>query len=333
MDIVKLVKSVGASHYARDMIHKHHEWLTDVNDSIVRDYEREQKMAQTKGRTQETGHVVESLWDVVLTDWLPPQYEVAKRKYILLENDEGTSLPKETDVVVYHPHYPEKMRKKNYILASGVAAAFSVRRTIGRNDIEEAYKEGIALRRGIRIRGDGLQSYLIPPVFYGLLAESHGWKNPGSTPKDNVKDITNEFDRDLVLSPREGLDLLCVADLATWGRTTAVLPERFIARQKWPEEAMIAFTGSAQAQSLVLSGMRHDYEQTTLSPLTNFIGLLWNRLALNDPTLKPLADGLRMTKTVETKGGLNTGPGPYKLTDVAPATIADRYRNSEPWSY
>jgi hypothetical protein len=79
--------------------------------------------------------------------------------------------------------------------------------------------------------------------------------------------------------------------------------------------------------------MRHDYEQTNLSPLTNFIGSLWGMLAINDPTLKPLADGLRITKTVDTTGALNMGSGPYKLVDVVTPKIASGYRNHEPWSY
>lgn len=315
------------------MIHKHHEWLADVNKGIVESYEREQEMARTKGRTQETGHVVESLWDGALTEWLPPQYEVEKRKYILLENEDGTALPKETDLVVFHPHYPEKLRKKNYVLASGLAAAFSVRRTVGRKDIEDAYIEGIALRRRMTIREGTLQAHLIPPVFFGLLGESHDWKAPASTPKENIKAITDEFDRDLVKAPREGLDLLCVADLGTWRRTTAVLPERFMAQQNWPDEFRVAFSGSTKAESLVLSGLLHDYEQTTLSPLTNLIGSLWNMLAINDPTLKPLANGLRITKTMDARGGLNMGSGPYRLADVATPKIANGYRNHEPWSY
>jgi hypothetical protein len=316
------------------MIHKHHEWLTDVNESIVRDYEREQEMARTKGRTQETGHVVESLWDGVLTDWLPPQYEVDKRKYILLENEDGTTLPKETDLLVYHPHYPEKLRKKNYILASGIAAAFSVRRTVGRKDIEDAYKEGIALRRGMKIRDATIKAHLIPPVFFGLLGESHDWKAPSSTPKDNMKAITNEFDRDFVLSPREGLDLICVADLGTWSRIAAVLPERFLLDQLRVNPLFSIFTNQYGTESLVMSGMRHDYnEKQNLSPLTNFIGSLWGKLAINDQSLKPLADGFRITETVNISGSFGMGQGPYKLSIAATPAIASRYRNSDPWAY
>jgi hypothetical protein len=316
------------------MIHEHHQWLADVNDSIVESYKRDEAMAREPGQIQRTGHRVESRWKGVLRDWLPPQYEVGdKRKYLLLETEDGPTVTKETDLVVFYPHYPEKLRDNESVLASGVAAAFSIKRTIGRDDIKEAYEDAVILRRGMKIRGANLQAHLIPPVFFGLLGESHDWKAPASTPKENIKVITDEFDRDLVRSPREGLDLLCVADLGTWSRTTAVLPQRFMAGQAWPEEFRVAFTGSTDIESLVLSGMRHDYEQTNLSPLTNFIGSLWGMLAINDPTLKPLADGFRITKTVDTTGKLNMGSGPYKLADVATPKIANGYRNHEPWSY
>lgn len=315
------------------MIHEHHQWLEDVNKSIVESYERDQDMARQPGRIQQTGHRVESRWGDVLTDWLPPQYEIGKRKYLLLETDDGPTVTKETDLVVFHPHYPEKLRAKESVLASGVAAAFSVRRTIGRDDIKEAYEDALTLRRGMKIREGTINAHLVPPVFFGLLGESHSWKNPASTPKDNIKAITDEFDRDLVKSPREGLDLLCVADLGTWSRTIAVLPERFLLEQLRANPLFSVFTEAYGTESLVMSGMRHDYEQENLSPLTNFIGSLWGKLAINDPTIKPLADGLRITKTVDATGSFGMGPGPYKLAVVATPKIANQYRNQGPWAY
>lgn len=315
------------------MIHEHHQWLADVNRSIVESYERDQEMARQPGSTQRTGHRIESRWDDVLHDWLPPQYAVGKRKYLLLETDDGPPATKETDLVVFHPHYPEKLRVKESVLASGVAAAFSVRRTIGRDDIKEAYEEVLALRRGMKIRDATIQAYLVPPVFFGLLGESHDWKAPASTPKENIKSITDELDRELIKSPREGLDFLCVADLGAWTRITTVLPQKFLVEQTRANPILVALTGSTGNESLVLSGMRHDYEQQDLSPLTNFIGSLWGKLAINDPTLKPLADGLRITKTVDTSGSFGMGSGPYKLGDVTNPKIASQYRNSSPWFY
>jgi hypothetical protein len=130
------------------MIHEHHQWLADVNRSIVESYEHDQEMVHQPGRVQRTGHRVESRSDDVLSDWLPPQYEIGKRKYLLLETDDGPTVTKETDLVVFYPHYPEKLRVKESVLASGVAAAFSVRRTVGRKDIAEAYEDGVTFDVG-----------------------------------------------------------------------------------------------------------------------------------------------------------------------------------------
>ena len=160
----------------------------------------------------------------MLTDWLPPEYQVEKRKYILLETDDGLKMTKETDLVVFYPHYPKNLRDKPAVLASGVAAAFSVRRTVGRDDIKEAYENGLTLRRGMKLREATVQAHLVPPVFFGLLGESHDWKAPSSTPKENIKAITDELDKELIKSPREGLDFICVADLGAWARIITVLP-------------------------------------------------------------------------------------------------------------
>jgi hypothetical protein len=193
------------------MDHEHHQWLADVNKSIVDSYERDQDMARQPKNIQRTGHRVESRWYEVLSDWLPPQYSICKRKYILLETEDGPATTKETDLVVFHPHYPEKLRSKESVLASGVAAAFSTKRTIDRNAIVEAYEDATTLRRGMKIRGGTLRHHLAPPVFFGLLGESHDWKN-ADDPNAKVRAIVDELDRLEVKAPREGLDMLCVAD-------------------------------------------------------------------------------------------------------------------------
>jgi hypothetical protein len=276
------------------MIHEHHQWLEDLNRSIVESYARDQTMAGESKRIQQTGHRVESRWDEVLSDWLPPQYEVDKRKYLLLETPDGPTVTRETDLVVFYPHYPEKLRTKESVLASGVAAAFSVKRTLNRDAIVEAFRDGVTLRRGMKIRDGTLRHHLVPPVFFGLLAESHAWKT-SDNPKEKIKTITDELGKETLQSPREGLDFICVADLGCWTRQVAVLTEKFLAQTP----VITPFFGN---EAIVLTGMRHRYEDQDLSPLTNFIGSLWQKLAINDPSLKPLADGLRLTETDPTGG-------------------------------
>jgi hypothetical protein len=138
-------------------------------------------------------------------------------------------------------------------------------------------------------------------------------------PKEKIKAIVDELDRKEIQSPREGLDMLCVADLGHWSRGTSVLTEKFL---KFQNEQVSAVLGK---EALVLSAMRHKYDDPQpLAPETKFIGSLWGKLAINDPTLKPLADRLRMTDTYSASGAFAFDP--YKLTEVTTPRIADIVR-------
>ena len=136
-----------------------------MSKSIVDSYERDQDMARQPTNIQRTGHRVESRWDEVLSDWLP-QYAIGKRKYILLETEGGPATTKETDLVIFHPHYPEKLRTKESVLASGVAAAFSSKRTIDRG------RDRRGLRRCCNISSgdeDPRRNAAAPPGAAGVL--------------------------------------------------------------------------------------------------------------------------------------------------------------------
>jgi hypothetical protein len=141
----------------------------------------------------------------------------------------------------------------------------------------------------MKIREGTLRHHLAPPVFFGLLGESHVWKS-ADDPKDKIRAIVDEFDKEKVETPREGLDLLCVADLGYWVRSTST--EQSLSTQNPQIGALLG------KEALVFSGLRHKYDDPQpLSPLTHFIRSLWSKLAINDPTLTPLADGFRITNT------------------------------------
>lgn len=154
-----------------------------------------------------------------------------------------------------------------------------------------------------------------------------------SVPTRKVPERLVFVDSTLVKAPREGLDFICIADLGTWVRKTTVLPQRFLDRGLRTNSIGRQFAGEVGEDSRVLTGLGRDYEQQNLSPLTNFIGALWDKLAINDPTLKPLADGLRFTKTMDTSHTMSTGQKVYSLSEVTTPDIAKRHRNSEPWMY
>lgn len=307
------------------MAHEHHEWLADLNKEIIRDHERDKKMAREKANIQQIGHRVEAHWLRPLSEWLPRQYTAdigsTRRMYILLEDDDGGTTA-ETDLVVVHPQYPQKLRLRDTVVAGGVAAAFSVKRRVDRKALIEASQAAVDLRRGMKIRGDTLRESLVPPVFYGLLAESHVWQSPKSTPAENVTKILWEFDQVNLESPREGLDFVCIADLGCWVRRTDVWMKSYIRSQNDP--LLNAFT---RGESMVMTGMyrqRDDLDPATgfgdWTAIAVFIGSLWAHLALNDHSLKPIADGLRFTKTT---GLGRTNPKRWRLADIVSPLVFD----------
>ena len=86
----------------------------------------------------------------------------------------------------------------------------------------------------------------------------------------------------------------------------------------------------------MFSGLRHKYDNPQpLAPLTHFIGSLWSKLAINDPTLTPLADGFRITNTyLSVAASLSKS---YKLADVTTPQIIQNVRREFPvgpdWNY
>jgi hypothetical protein len=306
------------------MPHEYHQWLEGLNADILAMYEYANRMAGIPGKVQHLGHRGESEWLRVLSEWLPPGYEIAKRTYILLETDAGKTVTDETDLVIFHPAYPARLREREEVLASGVAAAFSVKRAIGRGEVGAACKAAQELHRGMKIRGQTLREELVPPVIYGLLGQSHNWKAPRSNPVKNVFNAVRDFDRTRLETPREGLDLICIADLGCWSRLrTATTTPKIFQGGVWvdhPDAGVMTVMGRQTA------GPNDDEKDKRLSPLTIFVASLWRKLALNDPTLKPFAEGLAATSFTNTGEGW---PRYWPLAEVLSEATLKRFESGE----
>lgn len=107
--------------------HVHHQWLDRVTRDVADDYDQLHALAQQD--PQKAGHGGEGTWLRFFADWLPPSYEIGTRKYIVPEAG-GESF--ETDLVVFNPGYPKRLREREDILGAGVAAAFSVKLRLAR---------------------------------------------------------------------------------------------------------------------------------------------------------------------------------------------------------
>ncbi|WP_367667011.1 DUF6602 domain-containing protein [Streptomyces sp. DG2A-72] len=271
----------------------HHRWLQSVEEDIQREYARLHEAARSD--PQRAGHGGEGTWRRILGDWLPPQYEVATRKYIIPEVPDGDVF--ETDLVVFQPSYPQALRQREEVLASGVAAAFSVKLTLNRDGIRDAFERAAKVQRGIKPWLGTPRHEMTPPFPVGLLAHSHSWKKSGTSAAWNVYTLSMEMDKRYAKHPRESLDFLCVSDLGMWCTSRVpFIPQDVLLRMN-AEEATRHENGAA-----LTSVMQMDAgESPTVAVL---IANLYARLALNDPTLRPLADGFRATGDAGGGGGM-----------------------------
>jgi hypothetical protein len=272
--------------------HRHHEWFKALSLSIQDDWDRLHAAALKD--PQKAGHGGEATWAQLLNAWLPDAYAVGTRKYILPEDDTD---PFETDIVIFNPGYPQALRDREEVLAGGIAAAFSVKLTLNSEGIRDAFKRAVQLRRHLKPRGLTAREEILAPFPVGLVAHSHAWKAAGSKPIENVSNACWKLDQEYVQHPRETLDLLCVADLATWA--TARIP--------WmpPDVA-------ARSQNASVSQKEQGFCSTTMiqyvsglspAPVGVFVANLLMRLSYADPTLRPMAEGLLRTETTGAGGG------------------------------
>lgn len=264
----------------------HHDWLSKVTRDIADDYRR--LHAEAQNDVQKSGHGGEETWRAFLQEWLPPAYEVVTRKYIIPEHGEEAF---EMDVLVLRPSYPKRLRDRVDILAGGVAAAFSVKLTLDADGLKDAVTKAAQLRRVLEPRAARtLRSEFVPAFPVGVLAHSHAWKRPGSMPLDNITRGCWDLDHEIAEHPRESLDYVCVADLATMSRARLpVVPGQVELRnpQRPPRHRI---TGCC-ATSFIVSG-------SASTPIATFLTFLLERLAYDDPGIQPIVDGLHATRTV-----------------------------------
>lgn len=283
------------------MTQVHHKWLAKWQREVQEEYVRLHEVARRD--PQMSGHGGEATWVRLLEEWLPPSYGVGSRKYIVPE--EGDDLF-ETDIVVFNPGYPERLRQREEVLAGGVAAAFSVKLTLDAAGLRDSIGRGVRLRRSMKPRHGTARAEMMGACSFGLLAHSHSWKQPASTPRENLKASLWALDNELVAHPRESLDFVCVADLTTVSTMRIpYIPAEHL--QHLIEQGQDVGPGQA------ISAMSMADATATPGPVAVFVSALLNRLAQTDPTLKPFADALRLTETLGSGAGYQRH---FALNDV-----------------
>ena len=254
--------------------HDLHDFIRQCRDEMASEYNRIYKRATEDPGT--AGDQGEENWAKLLRGWLPSTYKVVTKGRII--SQDGDPSP-QVDVLVLKSVYPKRLLNKKLYLAAGVAAAFECKTTLKAEHIEKAVKTCVKIKNLYPERKGTPYKELHAPIVYGLLAHSHSWTGPNSKPEDNIERKLRASDASYVLHPRPGLDLLCVADLATWALSKSTF--------SFPK-----FDGPDIGAITTYFGHTHYYNSKSnhFNPIGTLISRLSLRLAWEDPSLRDLAD-------------------------------------------
>ena len=284
---------------SEETTHDLHEFMRQLSDKMAENYRFIQRRASEDPGT--AGDQGEENWAELLRGWLPRTYEVVTKGRII--SQDGRTSP-QIDVLVLKSIYPKQLIDENQKmhLAAGVAAAFECKTTLEAAHIDEAVETCVKIKNLYPVREGTPYKELHAPIVYGLLAHSHSWKRPNSTPEANIEKKLLESDYLHVTHPRQGLDLLCVADLAAWVLCKMTLIGPQLAPNLPPNSRVPALSrygpDGAAVSSYVGHTLSHDNQAEHFTPIGVLISDLSRRLAREDPALRDLADYYRIISGV-----------------------------------
>ncbi len=300
--------------------------MRQISEEMSSEYDRIQKRATEDPGT--AGDQGEENWAELLRDWLPRNYEVVTKGRII--SQKGDTSP-QIDVLVLKSSYPKKMLNKKLYLAAGVAAAFECKTTLKASHISDAMKTCAKIKSFYPARSGTPFKELHSPLVYGLLAHSHSWKGDKSNPEENIQQKLIESDAEFTHHPRQQLDMLCVADLASWtsSKMTFLGPRQI---PDWSSMAPIyGVNGSATSAYL-----GHSYSQgqqvEQFTPIGVLISYLSQKMAWEDNSFRDLADYYRIANIAGWGAGfMRKWPASIYSNEIRSRVEAGMLSNGKSW--
>lgn len=279
-----------------DKVHDLRSFMIQATNEISAEYRR--IYASSAGDPGTAGDEGEENWANLFRDWLPANYHVATKGQLLAADGR---LSPQVDIVVLDPAYPVKLREKRKWLASGVLAAFECKNTLTAAHVTAAVERCTRFKALYTAQTGSPQRELTSKLIYGLLAHSHSWKGADSDPISNIERAANAADQN-VTHPRDLIDVICVADLATWATGHITAAHINLIPEEWRGLFQAAFGGIG---GVTTTRYRFDEAQQLrddgFTPLGALIGAIARRLAAQDPNSRRYLDYIGIT------GGNGTG--------------------------
>lgn len=306
--------------------HDLHTFMAQVTAEMASEYDR--IYARAKEDPGTAGDEGEENWARLLKEWLPPSYHVETKGRLI--GHDGKMSP-QVDVVVLKPAYPRKLLEKKVWLAGGVAAVFECKTTLTAAHVEASVKRCATIKDLYAERVGTPRAELRSPLIYGLLAHSHSWKRQASDPVANVQ---NAFESAFphVTHPRFEMDVLCVADLATW---SSMAISRY--EVEWQPQNHAELTSAFEAACGPITTMSCSWpgspsQHRCFRPVGALLDDITYRLAWSDPSVRDIADYFQKTNL----GGSGSGKMRYwplssYSPEVAAQIAAGRATNGVRW--
>lgn len=307
------------------------DFMAAATNEMADEYERIQKRAAEDPGT--AGDQGEENWATLLRRWLPSYFHVVTKGRIL--SHQGIASP-QVDVLVLSPAYPKHLLDKKLYLAGGVEAAFECKTTLKAEHIAKSLKNASEIRAHLPERTGTPYRELVSPVIYGLLSHSHSWKSANSTPIENITDNLIRGTIEHTKHPREMIDLVCIADLATWSahKFTFIGPsQHHNDPQGWEVLKPMYGEHGCATSSYVCSSFSTENQADHFTPVGSMLGSLFRLLAWEHQDIRKIDQYFRSSNLLGSGAGQQL---PWS-TDIYSDEIRDRVEkgyltNGVPWS-
>jgi len=300
--------------------------MAQVTDEIASEYGR--IFGRSKQDPGTAGDEGEENWATLFREWLPPTYSVVTKGRLI--GYDGSMSP-QVDVLIIKPSYPKKLLEKKIWLADGVVAAFECKNTIKSSHIISSGQRCAQFKKIMRPRGGTPQSELRSPLIYGILAHSHSWKSEKSEPISNIEEALKKA-RVGISHPRELIDTICIADLATWNSIYVSRYELSWLGSEFNNIKVAMGNSWAITTSMTCASSETFEQKSTFRPIGSLISYLTQRIAWNDPIVRDLADYYR---SVNISGNFDGEQLFWKPTayseDVRRQVDLGRITQGDPW--